>query len=137
FSRSPVFSPMYNFLIEQHGVILQGFERQAQSGMIQAVRGLTPQYDLLDKLVVDVATSLGFNEEAINNRKIYISGESTNAFTVSGSQSRIVVAFERGILRNMTRSEIGGVLAHELGHIRAQHIIKSQMNGILLETLGE
>lgn len=137
FAKSALFAPLYQFLVQNNDSLLMGFELQAKSGMVQAVRGLTPQYDLIDKLVVEVATSLGFTKEAITNRQIYVLGGDENAFTVSGSQNKIIVAFQRGILRTMTRSEIAGVLAHELGHIRAEHTVKGIMNSIMLEMIGE
>lgn len=137
FAKSPIFAKLYQFLVRHNDSLLLGFEMQAKSQMVQAVRGLTPQYDLVDKLVVEVATSLGFTKEAIANRQIYLLGGEENAFTVSGSQNKIIVAFQRGILRTMTRSEIAGVLAHELGHIRAEHTVKGIMNSIMMELVGE
>lgn len=137
FSSSPIFSSLYEFLVKHNDELVRGFELGAKSSMLQAVRGITPKYDLIDKLVVDVASNLGFTKKAIENRQIFILGGDENAFTVSGSQNKIIVAFQRGILRTMTRTEIAAVLAHELGHIRAEHTVKGIMNSIMLEVVGE
>lgn len=137
FAMSPVYAPLYQFLIKNNDALVGSFELSAKSNMLRAARGLTPQYDLIDKLVVDVASSLGFTKEAIENRQIFILGGDENAFTVSGSQKKIIVAFQRGILRTMSRTEIAGVLAHELGHIRAEHTVKGIMNSIMLQVVGE
>lgn len=137
FKTNSVFQPLYSFLVQHNDALLAHKEMTFKSDMVQIVRGLTPQYDLLDKLVVDVASSLGFTREAIGNRQIYVTGGGDNAFTVSGSQKKIIVVFQRGILRTMTRSEIAGVLAHELGHIRAEHTVKGIMNYVTLQLIGE
>ena len=47
---------------------------------------------------------------------IYESGE-VNAFATGPSRSRSLVAVSSGLLRNMRREEVEGVLAHEVTHI--------------------
>jgi heat shock protein HtpX len=45
-------------------------------------------------------------------------GQDLNAFATGPTKSRSLVAVSSGLLRNMTRDEVEGVLAHEIGHIK-------------------
>jgi heat shock protein HtpX len=56
--------------------------------------------------------------------KVYIiPQESPNAFATGRNPENAVVAVTQGLLRLMNRSEIEGVIAHELGHIRNRDIL--------------
>ncbi|MBP7844801.1 MAG: protease HtpX [Proteobacteria bacterium] len=47
----------------------------------------------------------------------YYESEELNAFATGPTQSRSLVAVSTGLLRNMNKAELDGVLAHEVAHI--------------------
>lgn len=54
--------------------------------------------------------------------KLYITpSEQPNAFATSRNPSHSAVAVTEGIMRLLNRSELEGVLAHELAHIKNSH----------------
>ena len=56
--------------------------------------------------------------------KVYIiPDEAPNAFATGRNPKNAVVAVTEGLLRIMTREEIMGVLAHELGHVKNRDIL--------------
>ena len=56
-----------------------------------------------------------------------IPDESPNAFATGRNPSHSSVAFTAGILRLMSREELEGVIAHELGHIKHRDILISSV----------
>jgi heat shock protein HtpX len=56
--------------------------------------------------------------------KVYlIPSEQPNAFATGRNPSHAAVAATEGILRMLTREELEGVMAHELGHVRNRDIL--------------
>jgi heat shock protein HtpX len=56
--------------------------------------------------------------------KVYlIPSESPNAFATGRNPNHAAVAATEGILRMLTREELEGVMAHELGHVRNRDIL--------------
>jgi heat shock protein HtpX len=56
--------------------------------------------------------------------KVYlIPSESPNAFATGRNPKHAAVAATQGILRMLTREELEGVMAHELGHVRNRDIL--------------
>jgi heat shock protein HtpX len=56
--------------------------------------------------------------------KVYIiPSEAFNAFATGRSPNHAAVAATQGILRLLTREELEGVMAHELGHVRNRDIL--------------
>lgn len=47
----------------------------------------------------------------------YYEGDELNAFATGPTKNRSLVAVSTGLLRNMNKSEVDGVLAHEVAHI--------------------
>ena len=129
---SPALSHIAQMYRDSQDKLLQDFARDAQVNMLRVERGMTRQYDILDRLVVETAIDLGFDREAIAKREIFVQYGAQNAFTVSGNQDRIIVVVTSEILKTMNKSELRGVLAHEMGHIRSAHTIQGQVSAILM-----
>jgi heat shock protein HtpX len=60
-------------------------------------------------------------------RLYLIPNESPNAFATGRSPGHAAVAVTQGILRILTREELEGVLAHELGHVKNRDILTSSI----------
>ena len=68
--------------------------------------------------------------------EIYIIDEDApNAFATGRSPERSAVAVTAGLLERLTRDELQGVVAHELGHIKNRDILYMTMAGIMMGTL--
>jgi len=64
--------------------------------------------------------------------KIYIIANQTpNAFATGRNPDHAALAVTEGLLRIMNRSELEGVLAHELGHIKNRDILISSMAAVM------
>lgn len=133
FLSDPRLEQIYGALLANQDSFLLDFERYADVTMHRLSRGVTKTYDRLDHIVEETARDLGFSPEAIANRSIYIKdgSGSLNAFTVSGSQEKVIVVVHSTLLEKMDEFEVRAVLGHELGHIRASHPV----NGMLLDTM--
>jgi heat shock protein HtpX len=82
---------------------------------VQLVDGRTGNHDLdwLHNTVGNLARQAGLPLPEVG---VYDSPE-VNAFATGPSKRRSLVAVSTGLLRNMTRDEVTGVLAHEVSHI--------------------
>ncbi len=143
FFADPRLRQIYFEILENQESFLTDFEHFAETGMYQLTRGVTNAYNKLDHIVEDTARDLGFSPEAIANRRIYIKdgSGSLNAFTVSGSQNKIIVVVHSDLLQKMDESEVRAVLGHEMGHIRASHpvigYLLDSMYTIILRTFTQ
>lgn len=73
----------------------------------------------LHRMVAELAAEAGIPKP----RVCYIPDESPNAFATGRNPQNGVVAVTAGILRILTPTELKGVLAHEIGHIRNRDIL--------------
>ncbi len=73
----------------------------------------------LHRMVAELAYEAGIPKP----RVFYIADESPNAFATGRNPEHGVVAVTAGILRILTPTELKGVLAHEIGHIRNRDIL--------------
>jgi heat shock protein HtpX len=58
-----------------------------------------------------------------------------NAFATGRSPDKASVAITSGLLQKLNRSELQGVIAHELGHIKNRDVLLMSMAGVLLGTI--
>jgi heat shock protein HtpX len=69
--------------------------------------------------------------------KVYvIPGDSLNAFATGRNPSHAAVAVTEGLLRNLDRSELSGVLAHELSHVKHRDILIGSIAATLAGAIG-
>ena len=64
-----------------------------------------------------------------------IPDETPNAFATGRDPEHAVVACTAGILKLMTRPELEGVLAHELGHVKHRDILISSLAAVLAQAI--
>jgi heat shock protein HtpX len=61
--------------------------------------------------------------------------DTPNAFATGRDPEHAVVAVTEGIMRLMTRPELEGVLAHELGHVKHRDILIGSMAAVLAQAI--
>ena len=64
-----------------------------------------------------------------------IDQEAPNAFATGRDPERAAVAVTSGLLERLTRDELQGVIAHELGHIANRDILYMTIAGIMMGTI--
>ncbi|MBK8200980.1 MAG: M48 family metalloprotease [Bdellovibrionales bacterium] len=73
---------------------------------------------------------LGFSPQAIENRRVYVEfGQ--NAFAVSKTAEHIFVVLSSQLIEKLNFVELRSVFAHELSHIKNQHVIERHIESIL------
>jgi len=81
----------------------------------------------LHALIASLAARAG-----IPKPKVYVIDESTpNAFATGRNPEHAAVAVTTGILQILDRSELEGVIAHEMGHIRNRDILISSITAVM------
>ena len=68
-------------------------------------------------------------------RVAIIPDETPNAFATGRDPEHAVVACTEGILKLMTRPELEGVLAHELGHVKHRDILIGSLAAVLAQAI--
>ena len=68
---------------------------------------------------------------------VYIVDDPTpNAFATGRSPDKASVAVTTGLLERLTRSELQGVIAHEIGHIRNRDVLYMMMIGVMIGAIA-
>lgn len=63
------------------------------------------------------------------------SGSAPNAFAVTGTQKLLVSGYSGALLAQFSRGQIAAIIAHELGHIRSEHVLAGLIDEVLLATI--
>jgi heat shock protein HtpX len=64
-----------------------------------------------------------------------VPGQAPNAFATGRNPQRAVVAVTEGIMQTLTKPELDGVLAHELGHIKHRDILIGSLAAVLAQAI--
>ncbi|MBP6904956.1 MAG: M48 family metalloprotease [Candidatus Pacebacteria bacterium] len=96
--------------------------------MAKAVPASTTQYVELHQIVENLAITAGLPKP-----KVYIIPDAApNAFATGRNAKHASIAVTQGLLQSLTRTELEGVLAHELAHIGNRDILLQSMVAILV-----
>jgi heat shock protein HtpX len=68
-------------------------------------------------------------------RVAIIPDETPNAFATGRNPDHAVVAVTAGIMRTLSRQELEGVIAHELGHVKHRDILISSLAAVLAQAI--
>ena len=68
-------------------------------------------------------------------RVAIVPDETPNAFATGRDPDHAVVAVTEGILRTLSRPELEGVLAHELGHVKHRDILIGSLAAVLAQAI--
>ncbi|MYF41279.1 MAG: M48 family metalloprotease, partial [Rhodothermaceae bacterium] len=68
-------------------------------------------------------------------RVYIIPGNSPNAFATGRNPENAAVAATEGLIRNLSKEELAGVMAHELAHVRNRDILISSIAATLAATI--
>lgn len=88
---------------------------------------IQPQYMELNRIVENLAISAGLPKP----RVYVINDPAPNAFATGRNKNHSAIAVTTGLLAMMNRSELEGVLAHELGHVGNKDILISTIAVVL------
>jgi heat shock protein HtpX len=73
----------------------------------------------------------------VTKPRIYISpDQSLNAFACGRDQNHASICFNQGIINALSRPELEGVAAHELGHVRNRDILIMTMVSVMVSVIG-
>ena len=64
-----------------------------------------------------------------------IDDDAPNAFATGRNPERASVAVTTGLLKTLTRDELQGVIAHELGHVKNRDILYMMLVGVMMGTV--
>ncbi len=68
-------------------------------------------------------------------RVAIIPDETPNAFATGRNPDHAIVAVTAGIMRTLSRQELEGVLAHELGHVKNRDILVGSLAAVLAQAI--
>jgi len=68
-------------------------------------------------------------------RVAIVPDETPNAFATGRNPEHAVVAVTEGLLRTLTRTELEGVLGHELGHVKNRDILIGSLAAVLAQAI--
>lgn len=104
------------------------FSDKTVLSMTKAQEALFGQYPELHRLVENLAITAGLPKP-----KIYIVNDSSpNAFATGRNKHHAIVAVTTGLLEILDRTELEGVIAHELSHIGNNDMLVSTVAVILV-----
>ena len=123
-----VIAAIVAFLLTLAGYYKGGSAVLAISGAHQIQKSDDPQ---LFNVVEEVAIAAG-----VPMPKVYVIDEpAPNAFATGRNPENAVVAITTGLRQKLTRDELQGVMAHEMGHVRNYDILFAMMMAVMVGTV--
>ncbi len=117
------------------GLVMNGASYFFSDKIVLAMYGaqvVTPQEaPELHAIVANLAQRAGLPMP----RVAIIPEDTPNAFATGRNPEHAVVAVTEGLMRLMTRGELEGVLAHELGHVKHRDILIGSMAAVLAQAI--
>ena len=117
------------------GLVMNGVSYFFSDKIVLAMYGaqvVTPeQAPELHAIVANLAQRAGLPMPRI----ALIPEDTPNAFATGRNPEHAVVACTEGLMRLMSRTELEGVLAHELGHVKHRDILLSSMASVLAQAI--
>ncbi|HJV89556.1 MAG TPA: zinc metalloprotease HtpX [Holophagaceae bacterium] len=117
------------------GLVMNGVSYFFSDKIVLAMYGaqvVTPQEaPELHAIVANLAERAGLPMP----RVAIIPEDTPNAFATGRNPEHAVVACTEGLMRLMSRTELEGVLAHELGHVKHRDILLSSMASVLAQAI--
>ncbi|HJV23556.1 MAG TPA: zinc metalloprotease HtpX [Holophagaceae bacterium] len=117
------------------GLVMNGVSYFFSDKIVLAMYGaqvVTPQEaPELHAIVANLAQRAGLPMP----RVAIIPEDTPNAFATGRNPDHAVVACTEGLMRLMSRTELEGVLAHELGHVKHRDILLSSMASVLAQAI--
>ncbi len=101
----------------------------AASGAVEAAAGREP---VLHNIVEELCLASGLPKPRLH----VIESAAPNAFATGRDPAHASVAVTRGLLQKLSRDELQGVLAHEMGHVRNLDMRFATLVGILVGTVA-
>jgi len=117
------------------GLVMNGVSYFFSDKIVLAMYGaqvVTPeQAPELHAIVANLAQRAGLPMPRI----ALIPEDTPNAFATGRNPEHAVVACTEGLMRLMSRTELEGVLAHELGHVKHRDILIGSMASVLAQAI--
>lgn len=128
-SQSALASIVDDFIKDEEAS-LRAFELKRGAELLELGPAAKGHYAAIYSLLTRTAVDLGFSPQAIKNRRVYVEfGQ--NAFAVSKTAEHIFVVLSSQLIEKLNSVELRSVFAHELSHIKNQHMIERAIESIL------
>jgi len=92
----------------------------------QVVEANNENYPSIDKTVTRLSKKLSINKPTVfvATKKVGFFGLKANAFA-TGDKERSVILLGSWLIDNLTNDELEGIIAHELNHIKKDHVVRN------------
>lgn len=129
-ARQSALGSIVDDFINDEEASLRLFELKRGAELLELGPAAKGHYAAIYSLLTRTAVDLGFSPQAIENRRVYVEfGQ--NAFAVSKTAEHIFVVLSSQLIEKLNFVELRSVFAHELSHIKNQHIIEKHIESIL------
>jgi hypothetical protein len=129
-ARQSALGSIVGDFIKNEEASLRSFELEKGAELLELGPAAKGHYAAIYSLLTRTAVDLGFSPQAIENRRVYVEfGQ--NAFAVSKTAEHIFVVLSSQLIEKLNFVELRSVFAHELSHIKNQHIIEKHIESIL------
>ena len=97
---------------------------------------ISPYVLVRNSLLTEIENDL-YDFEVPRNIKIYVSDKDfANAYALGSLPNSKTVILSKDLYNNMSKSEISGIIAHEIGHLNKNHAFKLFLSTLLAFFIG-